>query len=241
MTYDLQWKDADMEVMTALALMLGGFLCWYYLSHSPWLRQRLERRYGADWGQAYQVVVRRILGLVFYGILPAAVLLATQPYRGADYGLAFPFSAEAAYWAVGLSLVLAALASYAARKPESWVSYPEIRMAEWRRRTLILSMASWGGYMIGYEFAFRGYLLFAGVRAFGVWPAIAISTVIYSLVHVLKNRQEALGAIPLGILLCVITLRTGSIVVPVVVHSIMAFANNWFSLKYHPEMRLMRE
>lgn len=239
MAYNLKWDAAHDEAILALALLMGGFLCWFYFSHSSWLKGRLERRFGPEQGQVYKVLLRRVLGFALFGLLPALVLFATQPYGWADYGVSAVFSAEAAYWALGLSTLLALGASFSARHPENLAAYPEIRLAQWRRKDLSLSLLSWALYMIGYEFAFRGYLLFASARAFGPWPAIAISTVLYSLAHLPKNRRETIGAIPLGILLCIITFRTGSILVPIIVHTVMALSNNWFSLKHHPEMSLV--
>ena len=67
---------------------------------------------------------------------------------------------------------------------------------------------------------------------------MVISTIIYSLVHIPKNTREGIGAMPLGILLCLITFQTGTIWVAVIVHRVMALANEWFSLKHHPEIHL---
>ena len=80
--------------------------------------------------------------------------------------------------------------------------------------------------------------LFVSVAYLGVWPAIILNVAIYALVHVPKGIKEAVGAIPLGILLCIITLQTGSIIVALAVHIIMALGNEWFSLKAHPGMKI---
>jgi membrane protease YdiL (CAAX protease family) len=44
-----------------------------------------------------------------------------------------------------------------------------------------------------------------------------------------------------GIILCYITLLTGNIWSAVIVHSLMALCNEWFSLRAHPEMKLIRD
>ncbi|MCB9303575.1 MAG: CPBP family intramembrane metalloprotease [Lewinellaceae bacterium] len=238
MQYPIVWEVKYTEYSLALILFMAGFLFWFYGSRSKWLNQRLSGGYGEDRGQAYQVLLKRFMGFLFYGIIPATVLLSTQPYGWKDYGVSARIPAEAWYWILILSPVLAGAAWIGARKPDSRNMYPEIRLKSWNWMTFTLSILGWAVYMLGYEFMFRGFLLFAGARALGAWPAILISTILYVLIHVPKNKQEAIGAIPLGVLLCIITFRTGSIFVPVVVHTTMAIANNWFSLKFHPEMQL---
>ena len=50
--------------------------------------------------------------------------------------------------------------------------------------------------------------------------------------HVPKGAKEGIGAIPLGLLLCMITFRTETIWVAMIVHFVLSLANEWYSLKY---------
>ena len=118
--------------------------------------------------------------------------------------------------------------------------YPQIRVKEWDTQLLLLSAFSWIAYLLAYEFMFRGYLLFVSVEYLGVWPAIALNIAIYALVHVPKGIKEAVGALPLGVVLGIITIQTGNIWVAFVVHIVLALSNEWFSLKAHPDMRLVK-
>jgi len=61
------------------------------------------------------------------------------------------------------------------------------------------------------------------------------------LIHVPKGLRESVGAIPLGILLCYISLSTGSILAAILVHVIMALTNEWASLKRNPEIKLYKK
>lgn len=97
---------------------------------------------------------------------------------------------------------------------------------------------TWIAYLFGYELMFRGLLLFTTVEFMGAWPAIILNTALYALVHVPKNLEETIGAIPLGLLLCLITLSTGTFWVAFGVHTCLALSNFFFSLKNHPEMRV---
>jgi membrane protease YdiL (CAAX protease family) len=94
----------------------------------------------------------------------------------------------------------------------------------------------WTLYLIGYEFLFRGILLFPLVSEIGVWPAIAINTAMYSATHIPKGLNEAVGAVPLGIVLCLLTLMTGTLWIAIVVHIVMAWANSFSSVFHHPDM-----
>jgi membrane protease YdiL (CAAX protease family) len=236
MDFSFSWDHSMFEFSLVLIMALVAFLAWYFPSKSDALFQVLRKRYGTDQALVYRIYVQRFLGFTLFGIIPAIILFSTQPYSPAEYGLAWKWDPEILYWTLGLSLVLGYATSISTKKPDSLEMYPEIRKKDWSKSIYWWSAIGWVAYLIGYEWMFRGWLLFACERAVGVWPAIIINTVIYSLVHVPKSAREGIGAIPLGILLCIITFRTGNIVVAVVVHIVLALCNEWFSLRYHPEI-----
>ena len=101
----------------------------------------------------------------------------------------------------------------------------------------IKNALGWAAYLFGYEILFRGILLFPLVAEFGVWPAIAVNIALYSSTHIPKGLDETIGAIPLGIVLCVLTLLTGTIWIAFFVHLAMALTNSFTALKHHPEMK----
>ena len=104
---------------------------------------------------------------------------------------------------------------------------------------IIKNSIGWIAYLTGYEILFRGVMLFPLVDAIGVWPTIAINTAMYSATHVPKGMDEAIGAIPLGIVLCFITLMTGTLWVAIVAHILMALANSFSSVYHNPEMKFV--
>lgn len=240
MSYTLEWPWTDEEANLSIIFTTIAFLAWWLTGQSKKLLDQQVRKFGQEKGQARTVYIKRFVGMLGFGILPALVLFNTQPVTWADYGVVSKFSPAVLYWTLGLSAILIFTIARATKKPPSLAQYPEIRTSTWNRALLIWSALSWMGYLLAYELMFRGFLLFSCARAFGAWPAIVINTAIYSLVHVPKNAREGLGAIPFGILLCVLTFQTGSIWIAVLVHWVMALANEWFSLKYHPEMHLKK-
>ena len=240
MQYSLSWSPEDLEPILVIGLTTIGFLVWFFISKSEKIFRGMIERHGLASAQVRRIYMQKLLGFVAFGVVPAIVLFAFLPYSWEEWGVAAKFPAETFYWILGLSPVLTLMTYSSTRKPESLAMYPEIRKPEWDMTIFILSALGWMIYLLAYEWMFRGYLLFGCVRAFGVWPAIIINTCIYSLVHVPKGQTEAIGAIPLGILLCIITIRTETIIVAVVAHWVLSLANEWFSLKFNPDINLKR-
>jgi len=86
-------------------------------------------------------------------------------------------------------------------------------------------------YMVGWEFLFRGFLLFglAGKptvkelvpRSFKVWAAVAFSTLLFGLSHWGKPLPELVGSFVAGVILCLISWRTGSCLAPILLHTLV--------------------
>ena len=84
---------------------------------------------------------------------------------------------------------------------------------------------------------FIGVLLFPLVAVIGVWPAIAINTVLYSATHTAKGPEETIVDIPLGFILCLLTLYTGTIWIAFFVHLFAAWTSSLTALKHYPEIK----
>lgn len=225
------------EAALAIALVTLGFIVfWAVVTNAlvvPWLTGRL----GEEQAQEDKIYLQRFVGVCCYGIIPALVFFTGTGRRGADFGLAWQWTLPDLWWTLGLSAVAVFLSYQGARKPESLTMYPEIRRPVWGQRTLIFSALSWAAYLFAYELTFRGFLLFSCERAFGAGAAIAINTAIYALVHVPKRMTEGVGAIVLGLVLCFVTLQTGTIWVAFLVHVALSLSNEWFSLRLNPNIR----
>ncbi|MCS7191467.1 MAG: CPBP family intramembrane metalloprotease [Armatimonadetes bacterium] len=86
-------------------------------------------------------------------------------------------------------------------------------------------------YMIGWEFLFRGFLLFgiAGKptenellpKKLKVWAAIGFSTLLFGLSHWGKPFPELVGSFLAGVILCLIAWRTKSCLAPILLHSLV--------------------
>ena len=230
---EFRWLEGDMVITLPMMLCLIGFTTFWFVSKATKMND----------GSVKNVLFTKYLGLFTMGIVPATIALILMPqYTLADYGLTY--NAETTMTSLVAILILAALtmplAFLSAKKPSHQVKYPQIREKNWTRSLVLKNSMGWSAYLLGYEFLFRGLLLFPLVDAFGVWPAVAINTAMYSVTHIPKGLDETIGAALLGVVLCLITLMTGTLWVAIVVHITMALTNSFSSIYHNPEMKFVK-
>lgn len=221
--------------ISATVVTILGFFAYARIV-SPGFTKRILH---IEMGKPRQLYVQRFAGALIFGVLPMLIILLSGSTSYEEFGIKAPVSATY-LWTMVLSLLIIPMNYFNAPKPTNLEAYPQIREEYWTVSLLIQSAISWIIYLTAYEFLFRGFLFFTSISILGLWPAILFNTVIYSLVHYPKGYKEALGAIPLGIILCYLTYLTGSIWVAVFTHIILALSNEWFSLYHHPKMVLKK-
>lgn len=121
---------------------------------------------------------------------------------------------------------------FAARSPENLARYPQIRLKKWNASDIVVSSITWILYLVGYEYLFRGYLFFTSLQYFDAVSATGLNSALYMLVHIHKGYKETFGSIPMGFVLCGITYFSGSVWPAIVLHSMLALSNEWFSIFY---------
>lgn len=77
-------------------------------------------------------------------------------------------------------------------------------------------------FLFSYEFFFRGVLLFTLIASTTLITAILICTLLYMLIHAFDSKAEIIGALPFGIILCLLTYYTGNIWAAFVLHVILS-------------------
>lgn len=79
-------------------------------------------------------------------------------------------------------------------------------------------------FLVAYEFFFRGFFLFVLIGAWGVYVAVTINLICYTLLHAGSGRKEFLGAPLLGFVLCFVTIESGSIWPAAALHLLLALS-----------------
>jgi membrane protease YdiL (CAAX protease family) len=85
-------------------------------------------------------------------------------------------------------------------------------------------------FLFFYEIFFRAVLLSYCIQFTGVPVAIAINVALYVAAHAFSTRQELLGTVPFGILLCLVTLSAKSVWPAVLLHLLLGLPYDVFIL-----------
>ena len=230
----------ELDAIIALTNVTIGFITYWFLSQSIIVENYFALRYPKQ-QQVYFILFQRYIGFLFLGLLPSIVTFVFLPTSWADYGVKFPESIETLYWILGLAAIIIPLNAWNAKKADNLLMYPQIRATEWTKNTFIQEYTSWIAYLLAYELLFRGFLLFALYRISGGWVATMVNVALYAIAHIPKGQKEAIGAIPLGLLLCYLTLHTGDIWIAVIVHITLALSNSFFSFLAQPNMKYVKD
>ena len=215
------------------------FSIYHYIVKSKKITTYFNNNYSKKNASFYIISLNRLLGFLLFGIIPI-LILTFQNFDLNNFGFNFNITTDSLYWLIFISVVIILINIYNSKKSDNLAVYPQIRSEEWTLKILVNSALGWVLYIAAYEFLFRGFLLFSCYNLFGFWVAIAINIVIYALVHLPKGKKEILGSIPFGIILCILTLQTSSILTAFLIHLTLALTNEWFSLYYHPKIKLSK-
>jgi membrane protease YdiL (CAAX protease family) len=229
---DFSWVAIGVSITTLL------FFLYQFVTDSKGYWLRIKKWFGAERGPVARVIVRRLWGALLFGLVPLILILFCHPKPLAAFGLTLDNGLFSLGWIAALTPVVLLMNYVNAKKSDNLAMYPQIRKTEWSRSLLVGSALSWMAYLTGYEFLFRGFLLFSSYFVLDAPTAIAINVCLYALVHLPKGIKETLGAIPLGILLGILTLQSNSLLIALAVHIIMALTNEWFSIRANPEIKM---
>lgn len=230
----------SLEAALALAATTFGFIAYWFISQSEKSKAFFEKKYPhqTDKQHLYWVLFQRYTGFIFLGVFPSLLMfLGSEGNFLANYGLKFPQNIETFYWIIGLVAIVIPLNFWNAKKADNLAVYPQIRLSVWTKKIFFQEYSSWIAYLLAYELLFRGFLLFATYRVAGAWVAIWLNVAIYAIAHIPKGQKEAVGAIPLGLLLSYLTLKTGDIWIALIVHIALALSNSFFSFLAQPAMK----
>lgn len=221
--YDHTWTI----FWTALACLAvhEAIILFILPKNDPEIGEPIIHRY------AHSSVFERLAGSVLLGIVPLGFLIFmgidVPEYIGPVNTLLWP---GYLYVLGGVLIILILTVIFSGRmdltRLPSIMKYQGADIG-WYLENSIL----WALYLFAYELLLRGFLFFTSLELFGLTTAIILNCIIYALIHIPKGRSEAIGAIPFGIILCLITLQTGSVWGAFIMHLTLAISMDWQVMK----------
>jgi membrane protease YdiL (CAAX protease family) len=188
------WKIATITIASTLLLMVDSY----------------HRLTPAAWGiREWKAVDRTILYLLI-PLLITLLLFREDPHR---YGFTL------GDWRAGLVITLAAILLIA---PVLWfVARGDASMQDYYKGQV--SGLPWNTFLdlLGWEFFFRGWILFGYARRFGA-EALWLQAVPFALAHIGKPEVETLSTIFGGFAFGWVAWRTKSFVYPLLIHWFVA-------------------
>jgi membrane protease YdiL (CAAX protease family) len=180
--------------------------------------------------------IEKFTGFFLFGIIPFLLFVMLPGVTPAETGLTSGNFLHYWFIIVLLLIIVSVLSFFTSKMKTSQEMYPQLRIKSWNIKYSLLSIAGWIIYILGYEFLFRGILWTFCFRAFGFWPALAINILLYAIVHLDQGIGMSLGAIPVGIIFCLLTLLTGSFLFAFLIHSWMAINSELLSIYNNPDL-----
>jgi membrane protease YdiL (CAAX protease family) len=236
----LSWPTTNKPALIVLATVILVYPVSYFV---PWLFPGLLRRWLLTERSVaiWSVLLSRVWGAFVLGIPAVWIALADLPPSANRYGLNLNRAGISIVVAVtAWIMVWIAFAILVRVWPGFFKGYPEIHVRRWTVGLVVLNTVSWIVYLIPYEFLFRGFLLYPLAEAYGGAIAIAVTTGLYSFTHLVKEPQEQISTIFVGVLFGFVGLWTGSLLAPVLIHCFTAPVTEIFALRAKPEVRFGR-
>jgi membrane protease YdiL (CAAX protease family) len=185
---------------------------------------------------AIHYLTEKITGFFLFGIIPFLLFVCLIGILPSEAGFTSGVSGRYWYLLVIFLAIVTVLTFIGSKKKITQERYPQLRIKVWSLKYSIISVSGWILYILGYEFFFRGIFLFICFREFGFWAALLINVFLYALVHLDQGVFMSLGSVPLGVILCLLSLLTGSFLFAFLIHSWMALSNEIFSIYHNPSL-----
>lgn len=155
--------------------------------------------------------------LVWYFIIPMLVILLIFRESPAEYGFKIGKWQTGLAWVLGAGTAMAIILWFVARQP-GMMQYYQARAPQEVWRIIYLN----GVDLFGWEFMWRGIMLFAFARAFGPGAAIFLQAVPFAFMHLGKPEVETLSTIFGGAGFGFIAWQSESFLYPWLIHWFIA-------------------
>ncbi|TVR39746.1 MAG: CPBP family intramembrane metalloprotease [Bacteroidia bacterium] len=228
------------ELIRALAALLCitvGYAAYYFIAFSDRAGRFFKKHHAPVQNEISLFLFQKLTGFFFLGLLPGVIYLQLFPFYPERYSFAGIQPPVPVYVVVLLALLIVITAAFSAKKHDIYRRIPHMRIHHWGIKEIAISIGGWAMYLLAYEFIFRGLLLFSTAEAWGLWPAVLINLFFYAVFHIPNGRKETLAAIPFGLVLCAVSLLSGSFWLAFLLHLVLSVSTEMFAIHFNPDMQ----
>lgn len=174
-------------------------------------------------------VIGHFLGcFVLLGVVPAVAIKLLFRERLRDYGVGLGIPGRT-WLSLAFFTPLFLLAAYgASQDPQFLAKFPLNPQAGSSRSMFALHAATYGLFYVGWEFYFRGFLLFGLRDSLGAVNAVLVQTLASALLHIGSPAAESFGAVLAGLLWGALALQTRSLLSGLGQHYLLGIALDAF-------------
>jgi membrane protease YdiL (CAAX protease family) len=178
----------------------------------------------------YRYIYQFLAIFVLFFLFPLIIVKLVFKEKLKDYGLSFGDKRYGfRFTIITIPLIVTPIIILGAHMPQIRAEYPLSKLIQGDVSVFLLYEFSYILlYYVGWEFFFRGYMLFGLREKFGDTYAILLQVIPSALLHFNKPEPEFLGSIVLGIVLGYLALRTRSILYPFIIHSYIGVSTDLF-------------
>ncbi len=223
-------------------VITGTLICYYlyYYFAGGFLVQKFFPDTVSAKDQVTIFLFKKVSGFIFLGLIPSLYYcFFISGNVLSEFGFRFSGLTDNALLLAGLSLLVLGVIFLVNKFNGPVKDKPQIRLEKWTGGVFLLNCLGWIIYLVGYETLFRGVLLISCYHAFGMPVAIAINLAIYSAIHMVNGKGEALGALVFGFISCLLTIKTGTILISIILHIVLALSTDYFAIVYSPAMQFI--
>ncbi len=169
-----------------------------------------------------------LASLLLFAIIPILIIKGFFKESVKEYGV------QLGDWKFGLKATLITFiimpfpVYLSSQNPEHLEFYPLTTMATESPKLFLLWGLTYLPHYIGWELFFRGYIGFGVKKYNGAFAAIAVQTLLTTLMHIGKPEGETWGAVVGGIYLGLLTFRTRSVLWAILFHFYLGMLNSYF-------------
>ncbi len=216
------------------------FYFYYYFASSALPEKICKNIKGQVQKKVALFLTKKSSGFLLLGILPGLIYYFFLNRDFGKFGLSL-IHLKSNYQIILLLIVIIVVILFVNQKVNRQNNSLQIELSEWSFLFFVINALGWVIFLLGYEFLFRGFLLFECYTSFGFWPAIAINIAIYSAIHMVNGKAQTIGGLIFGGIACYLTLSRGTILIPIIMHASLSIFSDYFSIKYNDSLSFVKQ